>query len=337
MFGDVFFPAGQLLASSGVGGQKAFVDIPLAGGMRRSKVAENNKALPMDRVYFMYNHFHNAWTTQTSALGPFAESHVDRYTFGIEKTFFDDCWSVEARMPFSHRFRFDNNNLAFPFDIEGGEIGNLSVYLKALLWASEQTAVVAGLGADFPTGSSVTGTFTSGLGSLDTYRVNNDAYHLLPYLGVLSVPRDNLFFHGFAQLDIAANGNRVQVVDIAAATPFSGVLTEQNLLHLDVSAGRWFYRNPNARYLSALAGLVELHYTTTLQDADIIAATIPDILPRDYRFGNTYNRMDVLNLTIGLDAEVGLTNVRVGAVFPLSDGTNQVFDSEIQVQINRRF
>jgi len=37
------------------------------------------------------------------------------------------------------------------------------------------------------------------------------------------------------------------------------------------------------------------------------------------------------------DAEVGLTNFRVGAVFPLLGGSNRMFDSEIQAQINRRY
>jgi hypothetical protein len=45
-----------------------------------------------------------------------------------------------------------------------------------------------------------------------------------------------------------------------------------------------------------------------------------------------------LNLTSGLQAQLGpLTALRVGAVVPLRNTPDRVFDSEIQVSLNRKF
>ena len=74
----------------------------VAGGDRRVKVAENNSAIPQDRILFNYNHFHNAIErNRRDLVGPVVSDgqfDVDRCTFGIEKTFLDGLWSVEIRM-----------------------------------------------------------------------------------------------------------------------------------------------------------------------------------------------------------------------------------------------
>jgi hypothetical protein len=45
-----------------------------------------------------------------------------------------------------------------------------------------------------------------------------------------------------------------------------------------------------------------------------------------------------LNLTSGLQAQLGsASSLRVGAVVPLRDQPDRVFDSEVQVSFNRRF
>ena len=141
MFGDVFFPGGQLSVVGG--GTPALMDIPLAGGSRRYKVSENNKAVPMDRYYFMYNHFHNALEADPNTAVPGLERQysIERYIVGFERRFFDGNWSVEVRMPFCSEY-----GMSVPkFDVAGGDIGNLSVSLKRLLAVS--TALPAALAA----------------------------------------------------------------------------------------------------------------------------------------------------------------------------------------------
>jgi len=105
---------------------------------------------------------------------------------------------------------------------------------------------------------------------------------------------------------------------------------------LDLEIGRWLYRNPRAPWLSGVACVVEFHYTTTLQDADSVTAIVGlDSLT----FGNSANRMDVPNLTVGLHGEIAdRTLLRVGGVFPLDDDADdRFFDAELQVQVERRF
>jgi hypothetical protein len=134
-------------------------------------------------------------------------------------------------------------------------------------------------------------------------------------------------------LDIPASGNSV---DLSALGPGTlGVFSEQMLLYLDLSFGCWLCRNACAAYLTGLASVVELHYTTTLQDTDLVAGTVAG---RPIQFRNSANRMDALQLTVGLHGEIAnRTLLRVGGVVPLGDGDDRFFDAEIQAQLERRF
>ena len=94
--------------------------------------------------------------------------------------------------------------------------------------------------------------------------------------------------------------------------------------------------------MTGLAGVVELHYATTLQDGDEIAITVGSDY---YDLNNQFNRMDVLNLTAGLHAQLGpCSTFRVAAVVPLRSTehpvlgpTDRAFDSEILMSFNRNF
>ena len=327
MFGDVFFPGGQLSVVGG--GTPALMDIPLAGGSRRYKVSENNKAVPMDRYYFMYNHFHNALEADPNTAVPGLERQysIERYIVGFERRFFDGNWSVEVRMPFCSEY-----GMSVPkFDVAGGDIGNLSVSLKRLLAVSCTSSLVGGLAVDTPTGSDVTGRSIT-----TTYRVRNEAVFLSPYVGFLSWPNGRLFYQGFLQVDVAANGSPIDYNDTTAAvTGRFGKLTEQTLLHADFSTGYWLYRNPCSHTITALASVVEFHYTTTLEDASLVSGTSTF---NTFLFGNLLNRVDFVNLTVGLYGELaGAWRLRAAGVFPLQSGTDRPFDSEVQFSVNRQF
>ncbi len=68
--------------------------LAVAGGIRNFKIAENVSPMPQDRVFFNYNHFHNA----VEDINGRAYS-LDRFTFGGEKSFADQLFSLEARLP----------------------------------------------------------------------------------------------------------------------------------------------------------------------------------------------------------------------------------------------
>ena len=327
MLGDFFNQAGQIQA---IGNSTAASDLALAGGGYRMKVAENNKALPMNRCYFMYNHFHNALEADADISTPGSEisSHVDRYTIGFERTFRDDLWSVDLRIPFAASQQFNSGGLA----IEGGSVGNLQVTLKRLLALGDYGAVAAGLAIDAPTGSDITGQFMT-----TSFTMHNQAVHLAPYIGFLRAADDRLFCQGFLQLDVPMNGNRIDYTDTLFPPGTFGTFTEQTLLYADISAGYWLCRNPDASVITGLASILEFHYTTTLSDADVVAGSMVTP-PPSFQFGNLQGRMDVTNVTVGLHSEwFGNTTLRVAGVFPLQDNLERPFDAEVVVSLNRYY
>ncbi len=326
MFGDN--PGGQLQVGpfGSWGGSMEFfeghhgiVDIPSPAGARNVKISENDKALPMDRIFFNYNHFQNALDGAVAG-GRTKSFPIDQYTIGVEKTFFDELWSVELRLPFSRTPQVTGTDLA----VDTGDVGNLAVIVKRLLFATETTAVGVGLPIGTPTGSDVTGQAL-----VSSFSLSNDAVHLAPFIGIVNAPNDRVFCEGFLQVDVATQGNRI----IYGGNNI-GRLDEQTLLYLDFSMGYWLYRNPYAPFLTGLAGVVEYHYTTTLQNADLVGGTDGN---QFLQFGNAYNRQDISNITIGLHTELNQTTIRVGAAVPLGGVSNRLFDAEFQISANRFF
>jgi hypothetical protein len=306
-------------------------DGPLAGGNRRMKIAENNNSLPQDRVFFLYNHFQDAGSIDDVprfGLAAHRTISLDRYTVGFEKTFYDGLWSVEMRMPFGCGYGYESAD----FGSFAGNIGNLDVVLKRLIYKSETTVAAVGLCVDTPTGSDATG-MAQGV----QYDIKNQAAFVSPFLGILRAPNDRWFYQGFLQVDVPTNGNHVDYVD-SNGTPSSGsfgVLHDQTLMYADLSVGYWLSRNPCANWVTGMASVFELHYTTTLQDADIVTG---DTSSRIFSFGNFGNRVDVLDLTVGLHTElVNHTLCRVAGVVPLRTEDDRLFNAEVQVQLERRF
>ena len=134
MFGDFFNNLGGSVFAFGSSFNNARADLPLAAGCRRVKIAEDDNALPQDRVFFTYNHFQDALQAESSfgGVAPFSRNFsVDCYTIGVEKTFFDRCSSIELRMPLAGRTDFSTPD----FDVSGGDVGNLAVIVKRVVTA----------------------------------------------------------------------------------------------------------------------------------------------------------------------------------------------------------
>jgi len=333
LFGDTFARGGDLRVKQDVLIESTS-SVVLAGGTRGLKPSEHNKAIPDNRVYFAYNHFHNAISSRVDippgTLAIQDQSSVDQYMVGLESRFGNGLWSVELRMPFAgkHDFSFTGARTA---ENHGGEIGNLSVLLKRLIYYDQQTSVVAGVGVEAPTGSD----FLSRTEDI-RFRVSNDAVHLVPYLGLLYSPDDRWFLHGFVELDVATNGNRITYVDTAGPGS-GGKYNDQTLLYVDASLGRWLRRNDQSQFVTGVAALAELHYTSTLQATDTAAGLLAPAAS-SFTSTNLANRMDVLNLTAALHFELaGDTSFRVGGVVPISSGSDRFFDAEVAAQLIRRY
>jgi len=313
--------------------------LPMAGGGSRiGKIAENDSPIPRDRIFFSYNHFQNVFQVSETPSGPaptiFRQEPLDRYTMGFEKTFLDGWTSVELRMPFTGTLNAQLDTVG----LNAGNIGNMTVVLKSLLYMDSATAVGAGMAIETPTG-----TDTFARIDTTTLRFKNETTHLLPYIGFVWSPGDprwgwgsGLFLSGFAQIDINTAGNSVDTLSPNRVPINSlGKLTDQNLGFLDIAAGYWLYRDPDAPRLTGVAVVSELHYTTTLQNADQITGNVDGgVLSLN---GNN-KRFDVLNGTVGLQFLLfDASSLRVAGVFPLGDESRRLFDSEVQVQFNRRF
>ena len=323
MFGDFNTPSVTQVRLSG--GQNfsgdLIADIPGAGATRSFK-NEHSRALPTDRVFFFYNHFHNA----VSVNSPFGSDqvHVNQYTIGAESTFDNGNWSVELRMPFAGDMSIDNGFAS------GGSngTGNLAVTVRKLLHIDQHWVISSGLATTTRTGDDATFDFGG-----RQITVDNSAVHLVPFLAFQVAAENNWFFHAFWQVDVPAGEDGITVF---APGQFieSDDIHHQVLMFLDLASGYWWHRStyPNATGLTGIASVVELHYTTALKEADVSQPGLLDI-------GNLNNRVAVVNLTLGLHTEWNEnTNLRLAAVIPLRDAqSNRFFDSEFQASLIRRY
>ena len=240
---------------------------------------------------------------------------------GLEKTFRDGLWSCDLRMPFSGAYGYYAPDLG----ASTGHFGNLAVNLKRRLYTTDTGLLAAGLGISTPTGS-------DGKGHVNgtPYVLHNDTVALLPWVGFLSNRCDPFFLQGFLQVDVPLNGDRVRL-----GNEVLGKYNEQTLIYLDLETGYWLFRNRNGGLLTAMAAVLEFHYTTTLQDTDLVVGSASGA---SLSVVNIHNRVDVVNMTIGLHTEITeLTHLGVGAVVPLDTYPDRFFDAEVQIFLNRYY
>jgi hypothetical protein len=292
------------------------------GGSRYTPISENNRPLPTDRVFFVYNGFNNAVTTTSLTTGDTFDSDLQRYTMGFEKTFLDGWASIEMRLPL-----LNSIDIQTPGNFSSsGNVGNLTLIYKQLLMRSDDTAIAAGMGLGLPTGDQLTGRSGS-----TNFSLGNQATYLLPYLGLMHTVGDNVFLTAFTQIDIAAGGDDFNVQNRGTL----GKLNAPTFARFDLGGGYWLIRDPGLRYVTGVALISEVHYLTTLSDADSI---INDGVDNDFALAGADNRVDYLNLTMGVHWQITpLANLRVSGVFPMRPDPNRQFDSELQMSFNRNF
>lgn len=348
MLGDSFLPPLQLTLQP----QAATFNVPgtvqlaLAGGSARAKLAEHNKALPVDRIYASYNHFHNA--AQRPVANPaFSEqagrtTSVDRFTLGLERTLFSGNTSVELRLPLTN---YPDAGGSFSslgsFSSDVGSLGNLSIVGKRLLFSEEDLTISAGLGIEVPTGDGAVTQFDS-----LTVAVDNDAVFLQPFLAA-TLDNDATFIHSFLQLDVATNGNSLNIHSTAAGGPpppgpaasgFSDI-DQPTLLHWDTSVGHWLARSDDDRGITGIAAIAEFHLTANLSDTQAVGGIVSDVGgPVEFLLQSNRRQFPATYFTTGLHVEISRdTTLRVAGVFPLAAQNRRLFDSEVLVQIGRRY
>lgn len=286
----------------------------------RTRLQDNNSAMPQDRVYFDYSYFHNAALTAGGV-------DVNRFAPGVEKTFLNGMGSVELRVPFGMTI---NSNLVSggPIDTSNFEFGNLVVAPKLLLSSDRDLAIAVGMGVALPTADDVVLLSSD---NTQVLRVENNAVHLLPYLAFLYAPEcSDAFAHLFVTFDFDTNGNRVSA-DLGNPSLTSlGRWYDQHLVTVNASYGRWIYRSdcPSDR-LQGVAFSTELHYTGSISGADSVSGG-------SFVVGDETADISLLNATVGGHVRMGKTTFTAGYAVPLTSA-DRVFDGELRLIANRAF
>jgi hypothetical protein len=208
----------------------------------RLNISENNSALPSDRLYFSYRHFHNATPTRVYQFSQ--DFNIDRFTLGGEKTFFGDLFSFEVRLPLEGRLNSDTITRLRALDappvfspLAGGdffegrglrstELGNIAMIFKALLYERNDCAISAGVAFTLPTAKDVNyqadiyNSFTFADPALTADQdillhltASNETVYIAPYMAWLIAPEQKRWYHqGFLQVEVAANDSTIQAV-----------------------------------------------------------------------------------------------------------------------------
>lgn len=277
MIGD-YFGSGYFL-----GGTDGFATAPVAGGDRRFKATDNFSPLPQDRVFFNYHHFHNAVSDINGV-----DQDVNRYTFGLERTFLNNIFSLEFRLPFAGGLESDQSE--FLNDTEATEFGNITFTLKSLLWNRGPWNVTGGMATVVPTARDASvegdGTFTL---------MENNAVHLQPFLGIYrSDPCSRLFSTAYVAVDVDVNGNAIYTGPTFSTPPLMltplGDVRDQTLIFFDWQLGYWWYRDyGHIGYLNGIAPILEVHYTQALEDPVNLSV-----------YQNPFGKVSLVNMTGGL-------------------------------------
>lgn len=375
MIGDLTGGGGAQIQTTGLFAQN-LSHPSLTNG--RLNIAENNSPLIGDRCYFTYRHFENASSLDYRngvPGGGSASQNIDRVMFGIERQLTDTS-SLEFRLPFNGQLDSNlltsqfGNQPAVPYNTTNFELGNINLIFKQALIDTDDFYFSGGVGLNLPTAPDVkirnrivdpnyqvfdfsrTPPIFLGTTSVNLDQqiaVRNQTVNLSPYFSAVFRPSDRIFMQGFLQCDVPLNRSSVSVDEFfttGISNPisqgsFRGNLQQQILLRANVGVGRWWRYRDNSRYFHSIATMFEVHYTTSLNDADNagpfrLNSNLTPIFTQT-TIGNVANRVDVVNLTAGVPMIVGRTTITNAVTVPIRGELNRSFDFEYSLLIDRRF
>ena len=332
MVGDFFGAAGGATVATGVydGGfiplntQSVNNSPGTGGGVGRIKLAENTSILPRDRVYFGYQYFNGVPLTSNGV-------NVNRYVPGFEKTFFNGLTSVEVRVPFAGTLDSTQNINAI--GATNTQLGNVTVFLKGLLYSSDTCAFGGGLTITTPTANDQVVT----QGGSDILRVRNQGTHLAPYLGVVWMP-GRFFTQMYAQYDVDATGRSVYMANNqTGALEKAGNYSDTSVMFLDWNFGYWIYRDPST-FITGIAPIFEVHYNQALGNADTVNNGSINSGNITTVYTDTNANYSIVNLTAGSHFVFGQrSTLTLAGVVPVTNNSNRAFSGELQVMFNYNF
>jgi hypothetical protein len=351
MFGDSLMPA-QMSATTllNIGSDLNFVDTVVSFPIGISqRVSDQNSPLPEDRIYYRYSDFDDAATmssgfrffgSSTYAETFYSDRSLSVHTVGVEKTFCDDLWSIELRMPFAQRREFSETREVGSYLwtdslVYGGE-GNLFVIGKMLIHEGEELAIAVGMGIDTATGRDASYSLISdqSLVGLTTLEYQNEAVYLSPFITGVWTPTERWFHQGWFGVTTPVGENEFTAYNTLFGTTtqlFDFDMNEMTLVTVDWLTGYWVCRDQTRPILKGLAFIGELHYTTSTEGADTVTFDPGFIFSPEYSANpSSLGRFDVLNFTSAVHLQLGdRLSVRLGHVTPLAD---EPFSNEFSVQ-----
>ena len=300
-------------------------------GLSRQKITENMTPVPTDRFIFDYSYFHNVPL-------PYGSMPVNRFTPGFEKTFFNKQFSLEMRFPFAatieNTLHTSNENR-----LNVVRMGDATAVLKYLFFKSEQLAMTLGLGMSLP--------FIEDAHLIDTatgrevIRSKHQTVHLMPYMGLLYVLNDRVFFQSYFQIDADANGNSTYVADFSGeGMLYAGKTKERTYAYTSLSLGYWLFRNYHplnnvaSDSVNGMNLMAELHWTQSIDRATGVRHEQGNYI---FDIGSERGNYTVVNMTLGTRYLFNeKSNVGIGYSVPLRN-ENRQFDGELRLAFNRYF
>lgn len=258
------------------------------------------------------------------------------------------------------------------------QFDNITAIFKGLIYRTDALAISGGVALGAPTGPDTTlniidysSNLTSGVATIQRDRlihIDNETWSLSPFLAALYTPNDRFFSQGFLQFDFPLNPSTINYTEttpqgtIAPLPPFlqnyptlttpftvKDGISEQTLMHLDWGAGYWLLRDPSRTWLTGIAPTLELHYTSTLNNASVVTLPADNLLQlnpatgllsqeQPPRVGNLNNRINILDLTTATTFVLGKrATLAAGFGFPLLGNPDRTFDWEFHLQLNYFF
>jgi len=219
-------------------GQQVFavqrvVQYPLAGRYSGIQIVDNDSPRPTDRVYFGYNFYSNVGASLNPGIGG---TDVQRQTAGFEKTFLDGDASVGLRLPFVQQYG--------PFGVSGQDVGDLTILFKYAILNDRDAGnlISTGLLVTTPTGAN------DGVVLADGSAVPHSVL-LQPWAGFVRTFGRG-YVQGISNLIVPTDGRDV------------------TLWGNSLGAGYRLYSDPNARLLTAITPVAEVHVRTPLNNRD---------------------------------------------------------------------
>jgi len=203
--------------------------------LSRPNVAERFNAGVQNRIWADYRHWNNAVSLDGRSRA------VEQFAFGLEMQLLRSS-SVEVRVPVISQFASKQATDTFASSVE---LGNVAVFVKQVLCQDSRWTISGGVGATLPTAEDWR--------APTSVRLKNNAYNLVPFLGVQWHPNGDTFGHFVVQADFPIAKN--ELVDT-----FRERVDGQQVIRTGIQLGHWIYRVGHGRHSSRFGAFAEVNY-----------------------------------------------------------------------------